>query len=120
MLYVDYRGLFAGRLLHFLQDFVQVERGRLLPLRVLPERRQELGDVGLSGHEHERVIEDPIVVRVRGDVGPLVRIRPEVVEFREPQGDERLGPDAKRSWSARSEERRVGNGGRAVSPGDWS
>src|SRR5262245_64329622 len=88
--YVDYRRLFAGRLLHLLQDFVQVEGGRLLPLRVLSERRQELADESLSWYEHERVIEDPIVVGVRGDVCPLVGIRPEVIELREPQGHERL------------------------------
>src|SRR5215472_6756885 len=60
LLYVDSCRLFAGRLLHLLQDFVQVEGGRLLPLRVLPERRQELADESLSRHEHERVIEDQI------------------------------------------------------------
>src|SRR5215467_4897568 len=98
--YIDSGRLLAGRLLHLLQDFVQVEGGRLLALRVLPERRQELADERLSRHEHECVIEDPIVVGIRGDVCPLVGIRPEVIELRKPQGHERLGPDTQRPWSA--------------------
>src|SRR5215510_10961363 len=90
-------GLLASGLLHLLHDLVQVEGGRLLPLRVLLERRQELGNEGLGGHEHERAVHDPVVVGVRGDVRPLVRVRPEVEELGEAQGGERLGPDAQRS-----------------------
>ena len=46
------------------------------------------------------VVEDPVVVGVRRDVGALERIRPQVEELRDPQRDERLGPDLQRALDA--------------------
>src|SRR5262249_24160076 len=85
--------LLAVVLLHRAQDLIQVEAGRLLPLRVLLERRQELAHVVLGRHEQEGVVHHPVVVRVRRDVRALVRIGPEIEELRHPQGHEWLGPD---------------------------
>jgi len=48
-----------GGLMTFLQlrhDLVQVKAGRLLPLRELPERRQELAHIILRGHHQEGVV----------------------------------------------------------------
>src|SRR5215475_866787 len=75
--------LAPAALLQLLHDFIEIEAGRLLPLRVVLERRQELANEGLRGNEHERVVHDPVVVRVRGDVRALVRVSPEVEELRE-------------------------------------
>src|SRR5262249_29865367 len=76
-------GLLPVAFLQLLPDFVQVEARRLLPLRVVLERHQELAYESLGGHEYERMVHDPVVVGVRGDVRPLVRISPEVEELRE-------------------------------------
>src|SRR5450631_2839821 len=43
--------LLRRRFLQLLHHFVQVEAGRLLPLRILPERRQELADVVLRWNQ---------------------------------------------------------------------
>ena len=63
-------------------------------MRVILEGHQELADVILSGDEQEDVIHDPVVIGVRGDVRALVRVRPEIEQFRNPQGDERFRPEA--------------------------
>ena len=74
-----------------------VKLGRLLPGRELLERLQELV-VDRSGVEHDVVVvEEPVPVRVRRDVGPLERIGAQVEDLRHPQRDERLGPDPQRA-----------------------
>ena len=83
--------------LQLLQDFIHVEGGRLLPLRVVLEGHQELAHVGLRGHQQEDVIDQPVVVGVRSDVRPLVRVRPEIEHLRDPQAGERVRPDEHRS-----------------------
>ena len=55
-------------------DFVQVEAGCFLSLRIVPEGRQELANVVLRRHEQEDVVEKPVVVCVRRYVRPLIRI----------------------------------------------
>ena len=50
------RVLLLGLLEH-LQHLVDAEARRLLPRRILLERRQELADVLLCGHQEERVVE---------------------------------------------------------------
>ncbi len=74
-------------------DLVQVEAGRFLPLRIVPESRQELADVILRRHEEEDVVEKPVVVGVRGDVGPLIGVGAEIEDLRDPQVGERVGPE---------------------------
>ncbi len=39
------------------------------------------------------MVEKPVVISVRGDVGALVRISPQVENFRNPQVRERVGPN---------------------------
>lgn len=43
-------------LLKFSHDLIQVEAGRLLPLRIVLERGQELANIGLCRHQQEDVI----------------------------------------------------------------
>src|SRR4029077_14393270 len=52
------------RLPQLRHDFVQIEAGCLLSLRVFSERCQELAHIILCWHEQEHVIEDPIVIGV--------------------------------------------------------
>lgn len=86
--------LLRRSLLQLLHDLIQVEAGRLPALRIILERHQELAHIVLGRHKQEEVVDDPIVVRVRGDVRPLIGVSPEVEEFGEAQGDEWLSPDA--------------------------
>ena len=48
----------------------------------------------------DRGVEEPIPVRVGGDVRPLERIRAQVEELRDAQHHERLGPELQRSLGA--------------------
>src|SRR5262245_52612131 len=66
--------LLPAVLFQLFEHFVEVEARGLLALRKVLERGQELGDEGLRRDERERAIDDPVVVRVRGRVGALVRI----------------------------------------------
>src|SRR5262245_64354984 len=61
----------VGALLHLAEHIVEVEAGGLLALRILPERLQVLPDKGLRRHQQEDVVDKPIVVRDRADVGAL-------------------------------------------------
>ena len=57
--------------------------------------------IALRGEDRgTRVVEDPVVVGVRGDVGPLVGVGAQVEELGHPQRDERLGPDLQRALDA--------------------
>ena len=60
------------RLLQFRQDFIQVETGRLLPLRIIFKRQQKLSDVILRRDKKEGIVKKPIVIGVRRDIGTLV------------------------------------------------
>jgi hypothetical protein len=53
------------------KDFIHVEASCLLPLWVVPERHQELTHVVLCRDKKEGVVEKPVVIGVRGDVGAL-------------------------------------------------
>ena len=70
-------------LLQFSEHLLEVEARRLLSLRILLERHEEITDVALGGHEQEDVIHQPVVVRVRGDVGAFVRVGPEIEDLRD-------------------------------------
>src|SRR6516162_6415557 len=74
-----------GGFLQLRKDFVHVEAGRLLALRIVPERHQELA------------IQKPIVVGIRRDIGALVRVGPQIEHLRKAQVGERLRPDSKSS-----------------------
>src|SRR5262249_28137319 len=82
----------VAALLHLTEHVVEVKAGGLLALRILPERLQELPDKGLRRHQKEDVIDKPIVVRDRRDVGTLEGIRAQVEQLWHAQGDEGLGP----------------------------
>ena len=71
--------------MQLLQHLIDGEARRLLPWRKVLEGRQELADIGLRRDQHEGVIEQPVVVGVRGDVGALVRIEPEIEDQRHAQ-----------------------------------
>ena len=89
------RALGAGGGDPFLQPghhLVEAEAGRLLSLREFDQRLQHLGDVGPRRDQQEGVVEKPVVVGVRRDVGPLMRVGPQVEDLRNPQLGERLGP----------------------------
>src|SRR6476661_6722317 len=62
-------------------NFVQVEAGCFLSLRIVPEGRQELANVVLRRHEQEDVVEKPVVVCVRRYVRPLIRIGAEIEDL---------------------------------------
>ena len=55
-----------GRFLQLLHHFIHVEARRLLTLRKVPERHQELADIVLRGNKQEGVIKKPVVIGVRG------------------------------------------------------
>ena len=61
--FLDAYGL-RGCLPQLCQYLVHVEGGRLLALRIIPERRQELGNIILRRNKQEGVIKKPIVVGV--------------------------------------------------------
>src|SRR5215831_2206125 len=77
-------------------DLVEVEAGGLLPLWVLLERSQELGHISLRRDWHERVVEQPVVVCIRGDVPAFIRIRSKIENLWNTKSDERLRPYAER------------------------
>src|SRR5581483_5871319 len=91
--------LLVGAFLQLLHHFVEVETRRLLALRIVSKRRQELADVVLRRDQKKDVIQQPIVARVRGNVCPFVGISAEVEDLRDAQCRERLRPDGKSSSS---------------------
>ena len=52
-----------------------------------------LRDVHLCRHQHPGPVHHPVVVGVRRDVGPFVRVGAQVEDLRDAQLGERLGPD---------------------------
>ncbi len=82
-----------GRRNKLFHDLVDGETGRLLPRRELLKRCQELTDIGLGRHQKECPIQPPVPVRVRRDGRPLIRIRAQIEEPRNPCLYIRLTPD---------------------------
>src|SRR5215471_15510110 len=79
---------------------VQAEAAGLLTWRELLERLEELADDVLGGNTDEGVVEPPVVVGVRRDVRPFVRVGAQIEELRKPQCRKRLTPDSQRSRGA--------------------
>src|SRR5262245_23036072 len=75
------------------QNLVHAEAARFLARREFLERGQELADDRLRGHTDKCMVEPPVVIRVRCDVRPFIRIGPQIEEFRKPQRSERLTPN---------------------------
>src|SRR5215211_5412094 len=73
------------RALELLDDLIDGEAGGRLARWELLEGRQELGDHPGGGEDDVVVVEQPVVVGVRGDVGALERVGGQVVELRHPQ-----------------------------------
>src|SRR5215471_9897678 len=82
------------------QDLVHAEAARFLAWREILEGGQELADDGLRRHTDKCMVEPPIVIRVRRDVRPFVRIGPQIEELRKPQWCERLTPNPQCSGGA--------------------
>src|SRR5215471_13341845 len=79
--------------LHLRHDRIQIERRRSLPRRELLElfdlrRHNRLSEVQLWD-----VVDQPVVVDIRVDIGPLERIASQVVDERQSEFDERLRPN---------------------------
>src|SRR6266850_2535746 len=86
----------ARGLVHLLQRLINGEARRLLARRKLFESRQEWSDDRLRRQHQVAAVEEPVVVRVRRDVGALERIGPQIEELRNAQRCERLRPDPHR------------------------
>src|ERR1700730_1436404 len=82
-------GLRVGSLLHLPEHVVEIEAGRLLALRILPEGGEEFPDVSLRRHHQEDVIDKPVIVGHRRDVGALERISAEIKHSWPPKVDKR-------------------------------
>src|SRR5205085_9799512 len=76
---------------------VEIEAGSLLALRILPDGSDEFPDVSLGRHQQEDVVDKPIVVGDRSDVGALERISAESEQLWHAKGYKRLGPDTHRA-----------------------
>src|SRR5262245_19919130 len=79
---------------------VQAEAASPLARRELLERGEEVAYDVLRRHTDVGMVHPPVVVRVRRDVRPFVRIGPHVEELRKPQRHKRLTPDPQRSGGA--------------------
>jgi hypothetical protein len=81
--------------LHLLDDLVDAEARWSLARRILLKGCQELADQRLYCEaDRPGVPYHPVVVAVRRDVGPLIRVRLQVEHLGQAQSRERLGPDA--------------------------
>src|SRR4030095_9648119 len=81
-------GSVAGRfrrVLQTLQRVVNRKAAGVLARRARLERGQELPDVLLRGHEHERVVNPPVSIVYAFMVGGLERIGAQIEKFGEPQ-----------------------------------
>src|SRR5262249_5821050 len=67
-----------GALLQLLENLVDAEARGFLARRVVLEGREEFGDIGLGRHHQEGVVQQPVVIGVRGDVGALEGIAAQV------------------------------------------
>ena len=63
-----------------------VKLADFLPRRVILERRREVAGDELRGDDDVVVVQEPVPVRVRGDVGALVRIGPQIEDLGQSQG----------------------------------
>src|SRR5262249_55377667 len=88
------------RFFHLLEDVVQIEARRFLSLRIFPERRQELSDIVLRGHQQEYVVDEPVVVRIRRNVSTFIRVGPKIEYLRDSQACERVCPNQQLSGGA--------------------
>src|SRR4051794_13187995 len=84
----------AGRR-QFLHHLIDGKTRRLLSRWVILERRQKLANDRLCGDQEEYVIHQPVIIGIRGDIGTLVGVGPQIEDLRNPQVSERLGPELK-------------------------
>src|SRR5215467_9064985 len=91
-------GLGVGALLHLSQYLVEVEAGGLLALRVLPEGLEKFPDKGLRRHQQVDVIDKPVVIGDRRDVGALEGIGAKIEELWHAKRDKGFRPDAHGAW----------------------
>ena len=77
---------------HLGHRLVDGEAGRLLARREVLERRQERPHDRLRREDDVVMVEEPVVVRVRRDVGPLERVGSQVEQLRESGAARRAPP----------------------------
>src|SRR5262245_45302032 len=82
----------SGALPQLFQDLIHAEASGSLARREFFERGEELPDDALRRHTDIGMVHPPVVIRVRRDVCPFIRIRPQIEELRKPQRCERFLP----------------------------
>src|SRR4029079_3720408 len=71
------------------------EACRLLPRWEVLERTDELRHQSLHRHDEECVAEHPVVIGVRGDLGALIWVHPQIEHGGRAQTGERIAPDCR-------------------------
>src|SRR5262249_28756791 len=82
------------QLLHHL---INAEARRLLSRREVLERLDELLHERLCRNKQERPLQRPVVVGIRRDIRPLVRVRAQIEQLGQPPAHKRFGPDIERA-----------------------
>src|SRR5215831_2610004 len=93
---------YAG--LQLFQYSVEAEAGGFLAGREFDESAEHVRDVGLGWYDDPRVFEQPVPVRVGGEVGALVGVGAQVEDLRDAELGVGLGPNLQRSRRALLEE----------------
>jgi hypothetical protein len=84
--------------LHLLHELIDAEARRSLTRRIFLECRQKRAHDRLRRDEYARSVgHQPVVVGIRRDIRALIRVRPQIEEFRRSQLRKRLGPDSQRA-----------------------
>src|SRR5262244_2616898 len=80
--------------LHLLDHLVDAETRRTLARRIVLERLKELADRRQHAVQDPGVGHEPVVIRVRGNIGPLVGVGAQIEHLRKAQLGEGFGPNA--------------------------
>jgi hypothetical protein len=84
-------------LLQQLHSFVDADAAGLLARREFLECGEELANDRLRRHTYEHMVDHPVVICIRGDVGPFVGVHAQIEDLGYAQRDERLGPKRQRA-----------------------
>src|SRR5579862_3798667 len=91
---------FIDRFVHMLANLIDTEAGPALARRILSEGFQEGRSLHCSNAGEIGILDEPVIVLIRRDIGALVRVHSQVKELREPQRSERIRPDQQIPGSA--------------------
>ena len=80
--------------LHLLDHRVDAETRRTLARRIVLERLKELADRRQHAVQDPGIGHEPVVIRVRGNIGPLVGVGAQIEHLREAQLGKGFGPNA--------------------------